>query len=123
MRDNLKMNRQFLSRWCALIGYFGLLALLLSWFTWLAPPVNVPRVVPIILLVVPLLFPLRGILHARRYTHQWVTFLSLFYFMVGVDASFNHGEGQAWLGYLTVMFSLLLFIGSMFFARFTPSAQ
>jgi len=123
MRDNRQMNKQILARWCTLIGYFGLLALLLSWFTWLAPPVNVPRVVPIVLLVVPLLFPLRGLLHARRYTHQWVTFLALFYFTVGVDASFNHSEGQAWLGYLTVMFSLLLFVGSMFFARFTPSAR
>jgi len=115
------MNKIFLSRWCTLIGYFGLLALLLSWFTWLAPPVNIPRVVPIVLLVVPLLFPLRGILHARRYTHQWVTFLSLFYFMMGVDTSFNHAAGQAWLGYLTVVFSIMLFVGSMYFARFTPS--
>lgn len=110
-----------LSRWCALIGHLGLIALLLSWFTWLAPPENVPRVVVIVLLVVPLLFPLRGMLHARRYTHQWVSFLALFYFMVGVDASFNHGEGQAWLGYLTVVFSLMLFVGSIFFARLTPS--
>lgn len=41
--------------------------------------------------------------------------------MVGVDASFNHGEGEAWLGYLTVVFSLMLFVGSIFFARLTPS--
>lgn len=115
------MNKQILSRWCALIGYLGLVGLLLSWFTWLAPPQNIPRVVVIVLLVVPLLFPLRGMIHARRYTHQWVGFLSLFYFMVGVDASFNHAEGQAYLGYWTVVFSLMLFVGSTFFARFTPS--
>jgi len=121
MRDNVRMNKLLLSRWSTLIGYFGLLALLLSWFTWIAPPQNVPRGVPIVLLVVPLLFPLRGILHARRYTHQWVTFLSLFYFCVGIDASFNHAQGQAWLGYLTVLFSILLFLGSMIFARLTPS--
>lgn len=117
------MDKRFLSRWCTLIGYFGLLGLLLSWFTWLAPPKNIPRVVPIVLLVVPLLFPLRGLLHARRYTHQWVTFVSMFYFAVGVDTSFNHGDGEAWLGYLTVLFSLMLFVGSMFFARFTPSTR
>ena len=119
----IPMNKVTLFRWCALIGYLGLLALMLSWFTWIAPPENIPRVVVIVLLVVPLLFPLRGMLHARRYTHQWVSFLSMFYFMVGVDASFNYAEGQAWLGYLTVVFSLMLFVGSIFYARYTPSTR
>jgi len=117
------MNKQLLFRWCALVGHLGLIALLLSWFTWIAPPQNIPRVIVIALLVFPLLIPLRGILHARRYTHQWVSFLSMFYFMVGVDASFNHGEGQAWLGYLTVVLSLMLFVGCIFYARFTPSER
>ncbi len=114
------MQKLFLARWCTLIGYFGLLFLLLSWFTWLAPPKNIPRVIPLTLLIVPLLFPLRGLLHAKRYTHQWVSFLSMFYFIVGIDTSVNHAEGQAWLGYLTVLFSLLLFVGSIFYARFAP---
>jgi len=103
--------------------YLSLLALLLSWFTWLAPPSNIPRVIPLVLLTAPLLFPLRGMLHGKRYTHQWVSFLSMFYFIVGVDATFNPAEGQAWLGQLTILFSLMLFIGSIFYARFTPSNQ
>jgi uncharacterized membrane protein len=112
------MTLSTLGRWMTLAGYFGLLVLLMSWFTWLAPPKNVPRVVPIVLLVVPLLFPLRGILHGRRYTHQWVSFLSLFYFCMGVDAWFNPIKGGAWLGMLTVLFSLLLFAGSVLYARY-----
>lgn len=117
------MTKQFIFRWLALIGYLGLLALLLSWFTWLAPPSNIPRVIPLVLLTLPLLFPLRGMLHGKRYTHQWVSFLSMFYFVVGVDATFNPAEGQAWLGQLTILFSLMLFIGTIFYARFTPSER
>ncbi len=112
------MNRLALSRWVTLIGYFGLLIVLLNWFVWIAPPSRVPRSFLLIVLLVPLLVPLRGLLHARRYTHQWVSFLSLFYFMVGVDVYFNPGAGQSWLGALTIIFSLLLFVGCVFFARF-----
>ena len=117
------MNRTLIARWTALAGYFGLLGLIVSWFTVIAPPVQVPRSLLLIVLAVPLLLPLRGLLHARRYTHQWVSFLSLFYFMIGVDVWFNRGPDQSWLGALMVLFSLLLFAGSIFFARYTPLAR
>jgi len=117
------MTRVGIARWTALLGYFGLLALLLNWFTWLAPPTQVPRSLLLIVLVVPLLFPLRGMLYARRYTHQWVSFLSLFYFAVGVDVWFNNPPEQAVLGALTVLFSLLLFVGSILYAKHTAQPR
>ena len=112
------MNRTQVARWTALLGYFSLLALLLNWFIWIAPPQRVPRSLLLIVLVVPLLFPLRGLLHARRRAHQWVSFLSLFYFAVGVDVWFNNPPKQSVLGALTVVFSLLLFAGCTFYAKY-----
>ncbi|MBL8247941.1 MAG: DUF2069 domain-containing protein, partial [Candidatus Competibacter sp.] len=47
----------------ALTGYFGLFWLLLFWFAWLEPPDRAPVALVLILLVGPLLFPLRGLLH------------------------------------------------------------
>ena len=115
--DNLvKLGRnQTLARWVTLAGYFGLLALLLNWFTWLSPPVSVPRALPLIVLTVPLLFPLRGLLHARTYTHAWVSLLALPYFAIGIDVAFNRSD-QRWLGLTMVLCSLLLFTGSVFFS-------
>jgi len=104
-----------------LIGYFGLLALIINWFTWLAPPVQVPRSLVLAALAIPLLFPLRGILHAKRYTHQWVGFLSLLYFIIGVDVWYNRIEIESLLGASMVLFSLLLLIGSSVYARYTPT--
>ncbi len=103
------------TRWVTLIGYFGLMALLLNWFTWIAPPTQIPRAFLLIALVVPLLFPLRGLLHARTYTHEWVSFLSLFYFAIGIDVAFNQPQ-QRVLGLLMVGLSLMLFAGSVYFA-------
>lgn len=110
-----------IGRVLTLIGYFGLLLLILNWFTWLAPPVRVPRSLVLAALAIPLLFPLRGLIHGKRYTHQWVGFLSLLYFMIGVDVWYNQSGAEGYLGMGMVMTSLLLLIGSALYARFTPT--
>ena len=113
--------RARVGRVMTLSGHLGLLALILNWFIWISPPSTVPRAFPIIALAVPLLFPLRGLLHGRRYTHQWTSFLSMVYFALGIDAWANAAAGAAWLGALTVLLSLLLFVGTVVYARYTPS--
>lgn len=115
-------GRARIGRVLALVGHLGLIALFLAWFLAIAPPVNVPRLLPLVVLVVPLLIPLRAMLHGRRYTHQWVSFYVMIYFLVGVDTWANPpGEGLAWLGMATVALSLAQFVGCVMYARFTPS--
>jgi uncharacterized membrane protein len=111
----------FVGRILTLVGYFGLLLLILNWFTWIAPPVQVPRALVLAALAIPLLFPLRGIIHARRYTHQWIGFLSLLYFMIGVDVWYNQPGVERLLGIAMVVCSLLLLTGSSLYARYTPT--
>lgn len=110
-----------IGRVLTLLGYFGLLALIVNWFTWIAPPVQVPRALVLAALAIPLLFPLRGIIHARRYTHQWIGFLSMLYFIVGVDVWYNHQGIEKLLGMNMVALSMLLMIGSSMYARYTPT--
>jgi len=110
-----------IGRILTLLGYFGLLILIVNWFTWIAPPTRVPRSLVLIALAVPLLFPLRGIIHAKRYTHQWIGFLSLLYFVVGVDVWYNHQATEQLLGMCMVVLSLLLLVGSSMYARYTPT--
>lgn len=110
-----------IGRKLTLVGYFGLLFLIVNWFTWLAPPERVPRSLVLACLAIPLLFPLRGIIHARRYTHQWIGFLSMFYFIVGVDVWYHHQATEQLLGMSMVVLSLLLMVGSSMYARYTPT--
>ena len=114
-------GRARVGRVTTLVGHLGLLALIVNWFTWIAPPAVLPRAFPIIALAVPLLFPLRGILHGRRYTHQWTSFLSMVYFAIGIDAWLNAAAGTAWLGATMVLLSLALFVGTVAYARYTAS--
>ena len=100
------------ARYTTLIGFFCLLALLLNWFSWLAPPETVPRALPMIVLVLPLMFAVRGLLYGKPYTHAWVSLLSMLYFAIGVDVAFNRAD-QRLLGLALVFFSPLLFAGTV----------
>ena len=103
-------------RWVALIGYFGLFGLLLLWFAWLEPPGLSPVALALILWAGPLLFPLRGLLHGRPYTHAWTSFLALFYFAFGVFHVSGPME-RPWLAWLDIGFSALLFFGAICYVR------
>ena len=108
-----------MTRWAraaTLIGYFGLLFVLMARLTVLAPPELVPVSVALLLLVGPLLFPLRGILHARPYTHAWASFMALFYFTVGVFHAAGNGR-EPWLAWIEIGLSVLFFSGAVLFAR------
>lgn len=97
-------------------GYLGLLILLVVGTVWLAPPQALPRSLVLIVLVGPLLIPLRGILHGRTRAYLWAALLSLFYFVVGI---FNIAGGiePNWLAWLEMLLSLLLFFSALGFVR------
>jgi len=103
-------------RWLTLVAYFALLALLLNWYTWLAPPEDVPVSVALAIVALPLLLPLRGLLHGRAYTHAWTSFLALPYFALGVDGVAG-GVHPAWIGGIAIAASVTLFCGSVGYAR------
>jgi uncharacterized membrane protein len=66
----------------AVASLLALIALCLAWEIWLAP--LRPGGSWLSLKAVPLLAPLRGLLHGRLYTFRWTPFLALAYFTEGV---------------------------------------
>jgi uncharacterized membrane protein len=105
-----------LSRTLTLGGYFGLLAILMLWPTWLSPPQRLPVALVLILLIPPLLFPLRGLLAGKIYTHAWTGFLALGYFLVGAVEGFANPAARL-PALVTAGASLVLFAGSQLFVR------
>lgn len=101
-----------------LTGYFGTLALLLAWYGWLAPSTHFPRALVLALLLLPLLFPLRGLLHGRRYTYSWSGFLALLYFTHGVVEAWTSAPARP-LGLLEVCLTGLWFSAAIGYVRTT----
>ena len=101
-----------------LSGYFGTLILLTAWFGWLYPSAKTPVALVLVLLVAPLLLPLRGLLHARRYTIAWSCFLALLYFIHGVLEAWHASPARP-LGQLEVLLTSIWFLGAIGYVRAT----
>jgi uncharacterized membrane protein len=101
-----------------LFGYLGTLVLLLAWYGWLAPAIHIPKSMALALLLLPLLFPLRGLLHGRRYTFSWSCFLALLYFIHGVVEAYTSSITRH-LGLLEVFLTSLWFLAAMTYVRLT----
>ena len=98
-----------------LVGYLGLFFLLLAWITWIRPPASIPRSVALLVIVGPLLLPLRGLLNGNVYTYGWAHFLALMYFTLGVG---NAAEpATRILGIAEIIFSVMWFSGCVLFLR------
>jgi len=98
-------------RLLAAMGILGLIILIVLWNGWLTPIQNVPRSIEIALLVAPLLFFVRGVLHGKRDTFIAVMLLSFPYVLMGIWYVFSAQESI--YGYLLMVFSLCLFFGSL----------
>lgn len=109
------MTEARVGRWMTLIGFFGLFFVILAFTAVVAPPERLPRSLVLALLLVPLLFPLRGLLHGRRYTHAWTSLLALFYIALGITLAAVPAER---LYGLSMLFSAgLLFAGALLYIR------
>ena len=111
------MSKTQLTYWLGAGSYFALIALLLAWYSWLSPPEVLPVSLVLFVMLVPLLFPLRGILYGRAYTFAWASFLALFYFTHGVVEAYSNPQ-ERWLALAEVVLSVTFYTGSMLYARY-----
>ena len=102
------------------VGYLGIFAVLIAWYGWLAPSTHFHVGLILVFLLVPLLFPLRGLLTAKRYTIGWSLFLCLAYFTHGIVEGYAIAEAR-YLGIIEVACSLMWFIGGMGYIRKTKT--
>ncbi|WP_301100350.1 DUF2069 domain-containing protein [Propionivibrio sp.] len=92
-----------------------LIFLCLAWELRLAP--IQPGGSWLILKCVPLLAPLFGILHGRRYTYQWASMLILLYFTEGVVRASGETGTSQWLAAGEIILSLVFFCSAIGYVR------
>jgi len=99
-----------------LSGYFGLLVLLPAWYGWLSPPQLISPRLALLILGLPLFAPLRGLLHARRYTIGWSLFLAPLYLAHGCMEAYSNPQAR-WLALAEVGLSLCWLGGGIAYLR------
>ncbi len=105
------MNAVHVSRYLTLFSYFSLIGVLIIWYGVLDPR-------PLVLggLLLPLVFPLRGLLLGRPYTFAWSSFLILIYFIHGVGEAFAN-KPMRWPAALEILCSVMFYVGAILYAR------
>lgn len=99
----------------ASISLISLITLCLAWELWLAP--LRPGGSMLALKALPLLLPLFGILHGRRYTYQWSAMMILLYFSEGVvRVATDTGAARLLAGTETLL-ALAFFASAILYAR------
>jgi uncharacterized membrane protein len=101
--------------WGSVASLLALMALCLAWELWLAPA-NLGRWWPM-LKILPLLTPLFGLLHAKRKTFQWSSFLSLAYFTEGVVRAWTERGLSQQLAIGEIVLALAWFSCAIYAAR------
>ncbi len=100
-------------RW--VLGSYGILVLaLVIWGLLLTR--NDGNLRPLLAFLLPLLLFLPSLLGRRPRGHAWLAFVSLLYFMIGVNVAILPGLG--WLGWLIALAALTLFGGCTLYSRF-----
>ena len=105
------MNAIRFSRYLTLSSYLALIGLLVMWYGVLAPS---PVVLSLLLL--PLVFPFRGLFQGRPYTFAWSSFLILIYFIHGVVEAFANPTVRL-LASLEILCSVAFYLGAILYAR------
>jgi uncharacterized membrane protein len=99
----------------AVASLLALIALSLAWEIWLAP--LRPGGSWLSLKALPLLAPLFGLLHGRRYTFQWTPLLALAYFTEGVVRAWSEPPPVRTLATVEIVLAVALFSCTVLGAR------
>lgn len=98
----------------AAVALVGLIILCLVWELFLAP--IRPGGSWLVLKVIPLLFPLRGVLKGNIYTLQWSSMLILLYFMEGVTRAWSDPNPlSVYMAIIEIVLSLVFYLCAMFY--------
>ena len=112
----MQINNVKLAHWTTLTGYFGLIIGIYVWHIWIDQTPDHMISIMLIVQLGPLMFPLRGLLAGRIYTHAWSMYLAIFYFVVGVW--YAGADEDMWFGMYVIANSMLFFAGTLFYTRY-----
>ncbi len=110
-----------LSLWrrISLFSYAATLLLTFNWLTWYSPPTEVPRALLLLILVVPLVLPVRGFIHGRAMSYVAVAMVAMWLFAAGLDVAF-YIQDWTLLGWALTGCSVVLFVACYFYLRYLP---
>ena len=105
--QEISLRHVTFTRLIAVLSLMGLIVLGLVWELWLAP--LRPGGTLLALKVLPLCFPLTGLLKNRMYTYRWLSLLIWLYFTEGVVRAWGDTAPSNYFAFAEVVLCVVLF--------------
>ena len=99
-----------------LYGYWSLVVLIPVWNLWWFPSSQYSNKTLTILWLIPLMFPMFGLMKGKAYTHAWSGFIAVIYICHGLASLITSFEEIIPI-LLEVIFASMFLGGGMIFAR------
>lgn len=111
----MKLDTVFYRR-LTLSSYFLLIAWLIVWHFFLTPEKTTSTLFTVLLWIVPILLPCKGLVQGKPYTHAWTNFIVMYYLMHGLTAIYVL-EDERLYALIEIILCCGLFTGGSFYAR------
>lgn len=103
-------------RIAALTSYLALTGWVILWHGILSPHPHVNAMGVTIAWLLPLLFPMKGMLTGNAYTHAWANFVLMFYFLHALTLLIVD-EGERWLAFVELVITSIAFVSNTYYAK------
>ncbi|WP_413113912.1 DUF2069 domain-containing protein [Thaumasiovibrio sp. DFM-14] len=106
----------------ALLLHLSLLLFIILWHSWLSPSPHLSKPFMLTLWLVPLLFPLPGMIRGKPYTCAWANFILMLYFTHALTLLWVN-EGERGLALIELLLISGSFSANLIYARRAGKAQ
>jgi uncharacterized membrane protein len=103
-------------RWLALVSHIALIVWMAVWYFGLSNVHNYSNTFIVLVYIVPLLLPLKGIVQGKPYTHAWTSFIVLLYFLHAITVIYAEPT-QILYASIELLLAIGLFTGCAVYAR------
>jgi len=111
-----KISTQTLKK-IGLTGYFSLLIYMPLWLIVFSPEPTLSPGLTFAMFVLPLLFPLKGLLQGNPFTYAWSNFIVLIYFLHSLTTLWVLPSDLPW-AILELIFASAMFLGCSYYAKY-----
>ncbi|MCO4798052.1 MAG: DUF2069 domain-containing protein [Colwelliaceae bacterium] len=101
----------------ALTGYFSLLIFMPIWLLILNPSDGLSPTLSIVIFILPLLFPMKGLIQGNPYTYAWSNFVVMIYFLHSLTTLWVSDSDFYW-AILELIFASAMFISGSYYAKY-----
>ncbi|MGB2078385.1 MAG: DUF2069 domain-containing protein [Vibrio sp.] len=104
-------------RIAALLSYFALMVWVILWHGLFFPSLQYNPMFIMLVWLLPLLFPLKGLIQAKAYTHLWAGFILMIYFLHSLTLIIADAE-KRYFALFEFMLTGLSFLFCLLYAKY-----